>query len=123
MPGYDGTGPNGMGARTGGGFGYCPPGAGPVGRAAVRGLGRGGLPWGGGRGFGFGGGRGRGVGRGFRGAAVYGPPASAGVAPVEDERRWLREQAEAMRQNLADVEQRLADLDGPPSQPQTGGAD
>ena len=60
MPGFDGTGPMGFGPRTGGGFGYCSPGAGIGRRRApnIRGAGRGGLPWGGGRGRAWGGGRG-----------------------------------------------------------------
>jgi hypothetical protein len=82
MPGFDGTGPIGMGPMTGGGRGfcampygghrpygygfqapYCPPtGMYPFyGRpfyGPVFGAGRGGIPWGGGRGRAFGGGRG-----------------------------------------------------------------
>ena len=62
MPGFDGTGPLGRGPRTGGGFGYCPPVAGmPVGGYGSRvmyGAGRGGYPYGGGRGRAWGGGRG-----------------------------------------------------------------
>jgi hypothetical protein len=82
MPGFDGTGPGGMGPMTGGGRGFCAMpyrGYGPYGydmKAAgdppsgvypfygwpfygsVFGAGRGGLPWGGGRGRVFGGGRG-----------------------------------------------------------------
>ena len=115
MPGYDGTGPMGMGPRTGGGFGYCPPAAGgvPAG-GVVRGLGRGGLPWGGGRGFG--GGRGRGYGRGMRGAFggvapyAYGPVA-APQPTAEQETQWLRGQADAIRQELAGIEQRLSELE------------
>ena len=57
MPGFDGTGPLGQGARTGGGFGYCPPVAGAVpvnyGSRTVYGAGRGGFPLGGGRGRAF----------------------------------------------------------------------
>ena len=76
MPGFDGTGPMGMGPMTGGGRGFCAmpyraygpyeygvrapyhssygkPSNGPI-----FGAGRGGLPWGGGRGRVFGGGRG-----------------------------------------------------------------
>ncbi len=86
MPGFNGTGPNGQGPMTGGGRGFCaqpqtgqapqtpdqqgnqadipqadiPAGPGGV----VYGLGRGGLPRGGGRGRCFGGGRGLGRGRG-----------------------------------------------------------
>ena len=50
MPGFDGTGPLGQGAKTGGGRGTCPQ---PV--DMYYGVGRGGLPRGGGRGFAFGG--------------------------------------------------------------------
>ena len=82
MPGFDGTGPMGMGPRTGGGRGFCPPGIGtapyggnfyganpyyggypyggnPYGYGVGFGVGRGGFPRGGGRGRAFGGGRGR----------------------------------------------------------------
>jgi hypothetical protein len=79
MPGFDGTGPMGMGPMTGGGRGFCavpyrpygygfqapyypPSGMYPFyGRpfyGPTFGVGRGGLPWGGGRGRAFGGGRG-----------------------------------------------------------------
>ena len=55
MPGGDGTGPMGHGSRTGGGFGFCPPGVGPAySPYPVYGVGRGGLPRGGGRGGGRG---------------------------------------------------------------------
>jgi hypothetical protein len=81
MPGFDGTGPKGLGPMTGGGRGFCampprnygpygygmrppfypPPGNDPsYGRPSygpIFGAGRGGLPWGGGRGRVFGGGR------------------------------------------------------------------
>jgi len=85
MPCFDGTGPAGMGPRTGGCFGYCPPGAGTAqgwyppepwyppqtagyGYPVIYGIGRGGVPRGCGRGRGYGGGRGRGSGNyGFGG--------------------------------------------------------
>lgn len=76
MPGFDGTGPLGMGPMTGGGRGFCampnmgydsygygmrPPYS-PFNRrsfyGSAFGAGRGDLPWGGGRGRCFGGGRG-----------------------------------------------------------------
>jgi hypothetical protein len=77
MPGFDGTGPMGQGSMTGGGRGFCampyggyrpygygfqtpyypPKGMYPF-HGSVLGAGRGGLPWGGGRGRVFGGGRG-----------------------------------------------------------------
>lgn len=85
MPGFDGTSPIGRGPMTGRGFGYCRTGYQPVrqpveastesqsatpenvpvyqppvqGQAPVYGLGRGGVPYGGGRGFGCGGRGGR----------------------------------------------------------------
>ena len=61
MPGFDKTGPQGLGPMTGGGFGLCGTGT----RSSVqdgpylRGAGRGGIPRGGGRGRAWGGGRGR----------------------------------------------------------------
>jgi len=76
MPGFDGTGPRGMGPMAGGGRGFCampnmgydPYGYGlrppysPFNRrpfyGPVFGAGHGGFPWGGGRGRCFGGGRG-----------------------------------------------------------------
>jgi hypothetical protein len=80
MPGYDRTGPQGRGAMTGGGFGYCNPNvryrrprrgmqlmADPRWEGSpiypIYGWGRGGLPWGCSRGWGPGDGRGRGRGR------------------------------------------------------------
>ena len=72
MPGFDGTGPQGQGSMTGRAMGYCArpaagqaaggPVAGPAvaGQPVYYGVGRGGLPRGGGRGRAFGGGRGRG---------------------------------------------------------------
>jgi len=77
MPGFDGTGPMGLGPMTGGGRGFCaipyrayahfrfgypgpyyPPISGYPFYGPVFGAGRGGIPWGGGRGRVFGGGRG-----------------------------------------------------------------
>jgi len=69
MPGFDGTGPRGMGPMTGGGRGFC----GPYGVGMGYGLGRGygfGRGYGLGRGFGFG--RGYGFGRGFGFGRGYG---------------------------------------------------
>lgn len=97
MPGFDGTGPMGMGPMTGGGRGFCAMPIGPYGPSGygmgqfpysapygpyytgayaypvydrpfygpLFGVGRGGIPYGGGRGRAFGGGRGR-MGLGFR---------------------------------------------------------
>jgi len=73
MPGFDGTGPMGRGPMTGGGFGYCATSAASAGNNVLRGAGRGGRPWGGGRGRCFGGGRGGGR-RGFAGQAMTPEP-------------------------------------------------
>ena len=67
MPAQDRTGPRGEGPRTGRHMGPCGPYlAEPLEdeQLAQRGLGRGGLPWGGGQGRGRGGGQGRGGGGG-----------------------------------------------------------
>jgi len=113
MPAFDGTGPLGQGPRTGGGFGYCPPAAGPYyGRPAVYGVGRGGLPRGGGRGFAFGGGRGRG--RGYWGAYPTAPEYYPAPAPVqmtaEQEIAWLKEQSQMLQDQLNQINTRIADL-------------
>ena len=59
MPAFDGTGPVGMGPRTGRGMGFCwPGGVSPFRGGGFYGVGRGGFPRGGGRGRAWGGGRG-----------------------------------------------------------------
>lgn len=69
MPGFDGTGPRGMGPMTGGGRGFCNPYGSFYGMAP-----RYGFAWGGrGGGFGRGMGRGRGIGRGMGYPYAYGP--------------------------------------------------
>jgi hypothetical protein len=57
MPGFDRSGPRGQGPRTGGRRGDCA--AVPDETVALRGVGRGGAPWGGGRGNCWGGRGGR----------------------------------------------------------------
>ncbi len=115
MPGFDGTGPRGLGPRTGGGFGYCPPGSGPAptGYVAggVYGVGRGGLPWGGGRGRTFGGGRGWMWRTAFpyRVDPYWGHPAYAGAAPL-DEKTFLENQVTYLEQHLEAVKNRLAEI-------------
>ena len=101
MPGYDGTGPRGMGAMTGGGRGLCSPTG--VGRAsglrrwfAPR-FGRGGFAP---RGYG----QGRGLGRfSFGGFAA---PASSGY----DESVSAAEGRDALQQQLAAIEDQLVVL-------------
>jgi hypothetical protein len=117
MPGFDGTGPMGMGPRTGGGFGSCPPGY-PMGIGPVYGIGRGGLPWGGGRGRGFGGGRGRRFARGAWGwpfPAVpydYPPP----MMTPDQERTILQNQVDMLSQQLEAVRARLNEIEAPSGQ-------
>ena len=116
MPAFDGTGPLGQGPRTGGGFGCCPPTAGPYsyGAPVVYGVGRGGLPRGGGRGFAFGGGRGRGRRFGGRGFAPVAPAYYPAPAPVqmtpEQELAWLREQSQAIQDQLNQINTRITEL-------------
>ncbi|MFO8010102.1 MAG: DUF5320 domain-containing protein [Dehalococcoidia bacterium] len=105
MPGFDGTGPLGMGPMTGGGRGFCNP----------WGAGRG---WfGRGRGFGRGPGFGRGRGMGWRGpayGAAYGAPYDTAYAPPamsrEQEMDMLQNQAQAIKEELEDIESRIKEL-------------
>lgn len=119
MPGFDGTGPMGMGPMTGGGQGYC------VGNYAP-----GYMNLTSGRGFG---GRGRGGGRGRRNwyyatglsgwqRAAYGYPAfGGGVAPyaspyapqlpANEERDMLKEEADFLKQQLKDIQSRISTLE------------
>ena len=103
MPGFDGTGPTGMGPGSGGGFGVCPPGAGTAAGSPLRGIGRGGLSWGGGRGqLSGGGGTGLiGFGRGFLvGWSITRP----------DEELVLANHASVLERELASIRGRLAAL-------------
>jgi len=106
MPAFDGTGPLGQGPRTGGGFGYCPPTPGVMyGGNVVYGVGRGGRPRGGGRGRAFGGGRGRG--RWYWPMHGYAMPTQ--ISP-EQELAWLKEQSQAIQQQLDDIHARIEEL-------------
>jgi len=83
MPGFDGTGPRGMGPMTGGGRGFCSPGGT---RAARR-------PYGGRRWAGYG--------------YPFGP-----VPPREQEVDFLREEAQSLRRALEEIDARLKELSG-----------
>jgi len=122
MPGFDGTGPMGAGPMTGGARGYCNP----AGVGYQPGYGQGfGYGRGPGRGRGFGGGfgpgygRGRGYGRGFGRMApypawspAYGPNYGAPyqVDPSE-EMNMLRNEAQAMKQGLDEINRRIEELE------------
>lgn len=114
MPGFDRTGPQGAGARTGRGMGRC------VGGADPRFGGRPGAAGFGGRG-GFGGGGqfaggGRGIGRAARG---FGRRCWAWIsgAPVDQESEYLRQELTAARQSLAEMRNRLDELERRGSKP------
>jgi hypothetical protein len=104
MPGFDGTGPRGMGPMAGGGRGFCGnPGA------ARRPL-AGGRPF-----FGWGGGRGwrnqyhaTGLPRWQRWGLSAGNVGDS--LSGDQEQSWLKNQAEILRKNLEDIERRLAEL-------------
>ncbi len=113
MPGFDGTGPGGMGPMTGGGRGFCNP----------AGTSRGWFGRGGGRGFGRGQGWGFGLGRGFGrrswGPTYYdapyaaAPPMGNPYAPPmsrEQEVDFLQNQAQAIKEELESIEARINDL-------------
>ena len=100
MPGFDRTGPSGYGPGTGGGFGFCPPGLQTTTRYkrpwAIYGVGRGGRPWGGGRGFAWGGGRGQ------RSLRTGYPPINP--APFYQYNPTLEEEKQFLQEHLAEIE-------------------
>lgn len=91
MPGFDGTGPAGMGPMTGGGRGFCSPL-----RSGVRGYG------------------GRRLYRGWHGWQsrhpynIYNPP----QLTREEEIEFLRNEADTIKSHLDEIELRIKDLDG-----------
>jgi hypothetical protein len=88
MPGFDGTGPRGMGPMTGGGRGFC-------------------SPWGVGaayRSYGVAPGAGYGYGRSF-GVGPYVP-----TMTKEQELDFLKNQAQAMKGQLEQIEARIQQL-------------
>jgi len=123
MPGGDRTGPLGSGPRTGRGAGYCVgyADAGYMNPVPGRGF------WGrGGGGFAYG--RGRGGGRGWRsgyyatgmpgwqraayGYPVYGEQYSYPPEPTaEEEKNMLKGEAEALKQELEDIQNRISTLE------------
>ncbi len=113
MPRFDGTGPQGQGPMTGGGFGFC----GSGGRArSTWGFGRGRGNRGG---FGAGLGRGRGFGRGFgwqTSRPGWGPaydPTDRGAYAMDpqEELNMLRDEADTLQAELASINRRIQDLE------------
>ena len=105
MPGYDGTGPRGQGSMTGGGRGYCavPAGRVPTGRFFRRGGGRGWRNWYYATGM-----------PGWQRSA-YGYPAYGGGTysepTVDEEKEMLRSEAEALKKDLQDIQNRIQTLE------------
>ena len=105
MPGYDGTGPRGMGPMTGGGRGYCalPAGTRPrIGRFFGRGGGRG---W-----------RNMYYATGLTGWQRAGYPVYDEVYPyveptADEEREILNREAETLKRGLEDIQNRLETLE------------
>ena len=94
MPGFDGTGPAGLGPMTGGGRGYCSPwGIG----TALRGRG---IPSRAGYGYPY-----RGVGQFVPGAMPFIPQMTR-----EQELDLLKTDAQALRGQLKEIEARIQDL-------------
>ena len=94
MPGFDGTGPRGMGAMTGGGRGFCNPwGRGANARPYIR----------------F---QGRGYGRPYYGAGPA-TPENIPFAPSmtrEQEIDFLKSQAQEMRNQLEQIETKIQQI-------------
>jgi len=107
MPWGDGTGPMGMGPRTGRGLGYC---SGFNSPGFVKGPG-----WGFGRGFGWGWGRGRGFGwgrgRGFGWRWFWAMGGFPEDLPPEEEKEILKAEAESLRRRLEEIEKRLGEIE------------
>ena len=120
MPGFDGTGPRGMGPMTGGGRGFCNPYSPTYGMGAGYSQGFGLPAWGGrGRGLWFMG-RGRGMGYPYApspygGGLPYTPnPYGAGFAPgygQEQELDMLKSQADMLSQQMEQINSRISELE------------
>ena len=105
MPGFNRKGPSGAGPRTGGGRGPCGTTVGSSRfswRGLLRGIGRGGLPWGGGRGRCFGGGT------SWRQSRFAGPTP---LGSVQDEAEALKTELAAAEEEIAAMKSRLAELE------------
>ncbi|MBU4376633.1 MAG: DUF5320 family protein [Candidatus Omnitrophica bacterium] len=96
MPGFDGTGPMGMGPMTGGGRGFCVTTAGGM-RPGFSGR----------RSFGRGGGRGRGRRNWYYATGMNYMP----YLSEKDEAQMLKGEAELLREELGVIQERLAALE------------
>ena len=108
MPGFDGTGPMGAGAMTGGAKGFCNLAAAGYPRPFGRGMGFGrGLRGGYGPGMGMR----RGFGRGFGWCRWY-PPAYGPAYPADQaaEINMLKAQADSMQNTLDAINRRMTQL-------------
>lgn len=95
MPGFDGTGPMGMGVMTGGGRGFCAVSV-DTDRGYVlrsRGFSR------------------KGFGRGCRNRAYYAGAFPVNIQNRDEERSLLKEQEALLQTDLAEVQARLKDLE------------
>lgn len=106
MPGFDRSGPMGAGPMTGGRRGMC---GGATGRPGNIGHGTGA-----GRGLGFG--RGHARGRGFKDAGYGGYPVPRAIGPAgppnrTDEMAMLQAEANAMKNSLESIQNRIAELE------------
>ncbi|MBL7081537.1 MAG: DUF5320 domain-containing protein [Candidatus Omnitrophica bacterium] len=117
MPGGDGTGPAGLGPMTGRAAGYCAGYSVPGYMNPIPGRGY----FGGGRGFaGRGGGRGRrnwyyatglsGWARAAQGLPAWGGGGS-GVSSPQQEADFLKQQAQAIQEELKSINQRITELE------------
>ncbi len=112
MPGFNGTGPQGMGPRTGGGRGFCTPETdNNYNTGTYRGIGRRGVPWGGGRGRSRSGSKDRGLYRNAGNkaytASPYGVYNSNPGQNTQQELDFLKNQADAIEQELAQINKRI----------------
>jgi len=118
MPGGDRTGPLGMGPMTGRGMGYCAGYGMPGYSWPGYGAGRGGIPWGCGRGRVFGGGRGfwwRARAWAYPPIPAYAPRWNAPYAP-EQEKAVLKEELSLLEEEMNSLRKRLEELEKKPQE-------